>query len=270
MKLCFSTLGCTELSLKEALSLANRFSIPAIEIRGLNSIMANSQIPELKPESTKATLKLFKEHKVTPIVLGTSCKFHTEDFCAKAIIEGKESINIAARLGIPFIRVFGNNLTEDKESCVARVTEGITAICEYAKKCKITVLLEVHGDFNNVEVLSPIVEKLSKNESFGLLWDIAHTHNEYKSNWQTFYECFKKIIRHVHIKDKCEADNTLTQIGTGDIPIAQIMSTMLNDGFDGYFSLEWERKWHPELPKVDEALQAFTILTNKLNQTPKR
>ena len=26
---------------------------------------------------------------------------------------------------------------------------------------------------------------------------------------------------------------------------------LIEDGFDGYFSLEWEKKWHPELPDCD-------------------
>jgi len=28
-------------------------------------------------------------------------------------------------------------------------------------------------------------------------------------------------------------------------------------GYEGYFSLEWEKKWHPELPVIEDALDAL-------------
>ena len=43
----------------------------------------------------------------------------------------------------------------------------------------------------------------------------------------------------------------LCHVGDGDIPIAAIVKKLIEDGFDGYFSLEWEKKWHPELPDCD-------------------
>ena len=35
---------------------------------------------------------------------------------------------------------------------------------------------------------------------------------------------------------------------------------MLEDGYDGFFSLEWEKKWHPELPPVEDALERYVRL----------
>ena len=38
------------------------------------------------------------------------------------------------------------------------------------------------------------------------------------------------------------------------------MEKLLSDGYKGAFSLEWEKKWHPELPPVETALERFVSL----------
>ena len=39
-----------------------------------------------------------------------------------------------------------------------------------------------------------------------------------------------------------------------------ITKALEKDGFDGYYSLEWEKKWHPELPDPDVALPVYRKL----------
>lgn len=257
MKLCFSTLGCVEKELDEVITLANEYGIEALEIRGLGGVIASGDIKEFTEESATNTKMKLTKNALVPHVLGTSCTFHTEEKYAKAMAEGKECIEIAERVGFPFIRVFGNNITDEREECIARVAKGISELCAYARDKGVYVLLEVHGDFNTVENLSPVIEGLGDTENFGLIWDVAHTHRVYHEKWREFYNEMKPYIRHVHIKDVCDATDTLCLVGDGNIPIKEIVSTLCEDGYDGYFSLEWEKKWHPELDCIEKALERF-------------
>ena len=263
MKLCFSTLGCTDKSLCEILTLAEAYGIRALEIRGMDGIMDNRQIEALRAANCEQTLEMFARSNVTPWVLGTSCSFHHPDKCSAAVEEGKACIDIAERLGIPYIRVFGNNLIGDTEeertACLTRVISGIQAVCDHASATSVTVLLEVHGDYNKIETLKPITDALSDRTHFGLIWDIAHT-KAYGDEWTMFYQTFKPYIRHIHIKDYAMAAQKLVLPGEGDLPILPIAQTLLADGFDGCFSLEWEKKWHPELPEIEEALKAYVSM----------
>ena len=263
MNICFSTLGCTDRSLANILDLAVNYGMGGLEIRGIGSRMSNSDIPELSEEKTDETVKMFGAAGIKPIVLGTSCKFHDAEKLDKAIKEGRESIDIASHLKIPYIRVFGNNIVGDHAECAARVANGIAQLCEYACGTGVSVLLEVHGDFITVETLSPIVEKLRAYDNFGLIWDIAHTHRVYREGWREFYDVMKLHIRHVHIKDVRDSDNKLVLPGQGNIPIKAIVDTLLSDSYSGYFSLEWEKKWHPELDDIEVALSYFTKLLSK-------
>ena len=261
MNLCFSTLGCTDRSLEEILSLAQQYNISFLEIRGIGGEM---DLGKIEAFSKKAeTNALFLEYGVVPRVLGTSCAFHDPAKYEDALREGRESIEIAKKFGIPYIRVFGNKLIgsgeDERQACIARVSEGIRTLCDAATGTSVTVLLEVHGDYNRVETLLPVVEALADHDRFGLIWDIAHT-KSYGNGWDVFYQTFRKYIRHIHIKDYSFESTALVLPGEGDLPILPIVRALAEDGFEGCFSLEWEKKWHPELPEMELALSHFVSL----------
>lgn len=253
MKLCFSTLGCADRSLEDIISIAKKHNISAIEIRGINGIMNNADITEFAQANSAKTAELLSENGILPIVLGTSCYFHNMDKFDKAINEGELSVKIAENLNIPNIRVFGDKIQSPE--CIDRVVSGLSQLCKCSDR--VNILLEVHGDFNTAETLSQVTEKMSDTKNFGLIWDIEHTHKAYGNSWSEFYSFARPYIKHVHIKDFSEESNRLCLIGNGSIPIVPIVERLLSDGYDGYFSLEWEKKWHPELPDIELALDSF-------------
>ncbi len=258
MKLAFSTLGCADRSFEDILRLARRYDITGLELRGIGGELDNRLISEFQPENTEKTLAAFKRSGVRPVVLGTSCAFHDPTRYSTALEEGKACIDIASRLGIPYIRVFGNNIVGDEKSCIERIGSAIASLCETGRKVgNVGVLLEVHGDINTAARVLAVIEQAERWENFGIIWDIAHTHRVYSDNWMEFYFAVREHIRHVHVKDVSSRDGSLTQIGRGDIPIARIMKQMLGDGYCGYFSLEWEKKWHPEFAELEGALEEF-------------
>lgn len=261
MKLCFSTLGCPDRSLEDILSLANEYHAEAIEIRGIGGTLNNTEIEAFFSENQARTHQLFREKNVRPILLGTSCRFHLSDKFEDAIAEGISAIRIARAFDIPYIRVFGDRILSDGQACIDRVISGLQRLCR--QDADVSVLLEVHGDFNTVGALSPVLESMKNIKNFGLIWDIEHTHQSYGDNWSSFYRFARPYIKHVHIKDYSNTKKSLTLIGEGDVPIAPIVSRLNGDGYDGYLSLEWEKKWHPELDNIELALKSFISLIEK-------
>ena len=255
MKFCFSTLGCTERSLDDVLSLAKKYSIDALELRGLGDVMDNRKITALSPEKREETLSKFAVYGVKPLVLGTSCKFHDAEKLAESLEEGYRSIDIAQSFGFFGIRVFGNNVKGDEEECLNRIARGISILCEYAADKGIDVLLETHGDVNTAERLGKVAKICRKYENFGFIWDVCHTRLTYGENWRDFCDDFRDLIRHVHIKDITPEGLVLP--GKGTLPLREMAEYLAENGYDGAFSLEWERKWHPELPPVEDALAAM-------------
>ena len=255
MNLCFSTLGCTERSLDEILELCTRFGFAQLEIRGIGGVLDNRLIPDFGEDRIDKTAQRFKSAGVTPLILGTSCSFHEKENFENAVTEGEAAVLTAAALGASGIRVFGNNLGKNPSESTKRVIDGISSLCKTADESGVDILLEVHGDFNTVETLMPVVSALKNEKRFGLIWDICHTQKTYGENWREFYNAFREHIRHVHIKDL--SGDELVLPGDGEIPVKNIVSHMICDGYSGAFSLEWEKKWHPELAEIEEAIVRF-------------
>ena len=253
MNLCFSTLGCCEKSIDEIIRLANSFDIKQLELRGVGGLLDNLNIEAFSEQNANNTKNKLSLHGITPVVLGTSCSFHNADRIESSIAEAKANVDVAARLGIKYIRVFGDRKTDEEAS--VRIISAISQICEYSKS--VSVLLETHGDFNDEKSLSPITDALCCHNNFGLIWDIEHTHKIYSDNWSDFYSFAGPYIKHIHIKDYSDTKGALTDIGAGDVPIRQIVERLTLDGYNGCLSLEWEKKWHPELSDINQALSDF-------------
>ena len=261
MKLCFSTLGCHDYSLDEIIALAKKYSRDALEIRGIGGVMDNFAIPEFSAEEAASTKRRLAEAGISILSLGTSCAFHDIEKRCAMIESAKGQILIAERMGVPCIRVFGNNLTEDREACFVRVGTALAELADFAAAHGVTVLLEIHGDYNSIETVAPLLKIVGDRPGFGIIWDIAHSDGVYGAEWPEFYEFIRPYMRHVHLKDHKEG--TLTLPGDGNLPIRQVYDRLTADGYDGYFSLEWERKWHPEIGDIEPALDRLCdILSN--------
>ena len=241
MKLAFSTLGCPDWSLQYAIEQAQALGFDAIEIRGVKDRLRSDTIEALLPENRAATLAFARAQGVAFCCLGAPASFHDPTKREENTEEAMAAVKLAAACGIPYVRVFGNDLvTEDEGTEIADIAGAIRALCEKARPYGTVILLEVHGDFNTSDrILKTAAGAASEN--FGILWDIAHSREDPACFWART----KHLVRHVHIKDVSPAG--LCPVGEGTLPVADIARMLASDGYAGYFSLEWEKRWHPEL-----------------------
>ncbi len=267
MKLAFATLGCPDWDFMKILTSARDLGYQAIEIRGIEGIMRAEEIPYFKPENEQKTKTLLKEYGVEICGYGSSVKFHDPNTYDANIEEGKQAILVCQRMGIPNMRVFGDRFHDyDHTDVINRAIKGFTELVLFAADKNVNVVHEIHGDFNTLEAVMPVVEALGGYKNFGFIWDIVHSDKIYGDNYAVFYEKIKPYIKHVHIKDhlRNNGDFKLCLTGEGDVPIAQIIERLKADGYNGYYSFEWEKKWHPELPDPEVAFPQFIdYLKNK-------
>ena len=250
MKLSFSTLGCPDWSWTEILDNAQSMGYDGIEIRGIEGEMNIPSIPQFFEENISETINELKKRGLCISALDSSAMFHDADNHPKAIEEMKRTMDVAKKLGVKYVRYFGNNIpdltkTDETLDIIAR---GMGEIHKYSEGKDVTPVFEVHGEFDNAAVFEKLLKKFS-HPKFSVLWDIEHTHKVYGDNFRQFLDFIGKYVRHIHVKDIKKAENgwELTRIGHGEIPIGKIAAALDGIGFDGYFSLEWEKKWHPEL-----------------------
>ena len=268
-KLAFTTLGCPDWSFDRILEEAQTMGYSGIEIRGLEGKMLAEDIVQFYPENREATLAAVKNHGLTMISFGSSVSFHSADKFDDMLAEGKRAIDICQTIGIPAIRIFGNAIPKEEAEAViiSRVAKGAKILAEYGETRGVQVLLETHGDFNTLERIKGVFDQAG-NDNLKLLWDVAHTDKIYMDNFMDFYQPMKDKITHTHFKDHIRGTPgepksfKLCRLGEGQIPILAIVNQLLSDGYSGYFTLEWEKKWHPELPDAEIAYPDFVRLLN--------
>lgn len=270
MKLAATTLGCPDWDFEKILTQFEKMGLDGMEIRGLEGEMDADKISYFLPENAEDTLRRLAEHHVKLAGFGTSCNFHNADQYDDAILQGKRSIDVCERMQIPFIRVFGDQFPEgsSREEVIARVIRGLRELCAYGEPKNVEVYLEIHGQFNTTEALEPILKEMKDVQNFGILWDIEHSDRSYGDNVEPFYRLIQPFIRHVHMKDYLRATESepfrLCLVGEGDIPIPTLVSWLKRDGYTGYLSLEWEKKWVPSLPEAEIAFPAYVSYMKKL------
>ena len=258
MKLSFSTLGCPDWSFTQILKNARDYGYSAIELRGVQGVMRADKLTCLQPENEAETKSLLAEYGLKICGFGSSADFHDPARFEAGVEEVKAAVPVCQRMGIPNVRVFGNSFNKDsRREATDRVIAGIDALCDFSKDADLNIILEVHGDFNTSEALTPIIAALKHHANFGVLWDIANSDIVYGDRFPEFYHVIAPYIRHVHVKDHIRATGQLCRFGEGDVPIKDIVRILLDGGYDGYFSLEWEKKWHPELAEPEIAFPAY-------------
>ena len=261
MKLAFSTLGCPDWTFDEVLDRAQAMGYQAIELRGVNGKMKAEEMEVFFEENRAATMEKVRAHGLEICSFGSSASFHDEENRAEKMADGKSAVDLCAAIGVKYVRVFGNKVdpADAPGGEAAKVAAGVRELCDYAKDKGVTILLEVHGDFNTAERILRVTELVNR-ENFGILWDVEHSDEADAGDFLSFYLPVKHLIHHVHIKDHIRLGDGKFQLcptGEGDIPLKEMMLQMISDGYEGYFSLEWEKKWHPELRDAEEEFPAY-------------
>ena len=262
MKLAFSTLGCPEWTLEYALQQACDLGFQGLEIRGIQNQMRADTIDELCGEKREISLKNAREKGIVLCALDASASFHEKEKQEENTEEAIITVKKAAECGIPLVRIFGNNLPDaDKDAQIKDIAGCVRRVCEAASPLGVQVLLEVHGDFNTSKRLLQTADAVGC-ENFGILWDIQHSNAT--QDCAEFWAETQELIRHVHIKDS--KDGALCSVGQGTLPIERIVNMMTRDGYDGFFSLEWEKRWHPELQDAATEFPSYVAYMNKILQ----
>lgn len=258
---CFSSLGCPDLTLVEAVSLARKYGLTSLELRTLGGSMDLPGYLAGIRGGWESTASYLLEQGMQVRVLGTSLKLSENSEKERAEFLGYA--RLAEALSAPYLRVFGGGLWptplgEDAwnqaiETCLwwQRIKEEVGFKCE--------LLLETHDAFSGS---SPCLELMDRLGSpLHLIWDSHHTWRLGGEMPQVSWERLQAHVRHIHFKDSIEVPSarhpfTYVLPGSGEMPVEEFWAVLEAGHYDGVVSLEWEKKWHPYLPDLQEALEA--------------
>jgi sugar phosphate isomerase/epimerase len=253
LPLAFSTLGCPKWSWSRILEQASQMGYSGIELRGIETEMDLTKRPEFIGTITD---------------LGASSKMHESDKTVRAaqLDEGRRFIDLAHQLRAPYVRVFGDAIPpgEAKTDVVARVVDGLKILGAHARGSGVGVIIEAHGDFTDSPTLLEIL-KGAAMDNVALLWDAHHTFVEGKETPKQTFGALKAYVRHTHLKDSKPEGTGVRYVltGAGTVPVRDTVSVLAAGGYKGFYCLEWEKRWHPEIEEPEVAFPQFVEMMRK-------
>ncbi len=263
----FSTLGCPTWSWLKILDFAEQNGFAAVELRGLEGMMDLPSRPEFADGQIEQSKKDVASRGLRISCVSSSANMHdTGQEHEKQLADARRFIDLASRLGAPYVRVFGNKLVGPQAAAVEHIAASLRELGDYAGPKNVTVILESHGDFTNSAILREILEKAA-SPHVALLWDAHNTFVEGKEEPAITVSQLGKYIRHTHLKDS-RAENgqdhyVLT--GRGNVPVKRQVELLVAAGYTGYYSFEWEKAWHPEIAEPEVAIADFArVMTEYL------
>lgn len=249
---CFSTLGCSELSLHEAADLAQRHGIGHVELRTLSGTV--DLIPALTAEfATPSRFAAFLAGSDLEVAaLNTSIRlFGSTDLSAiEPFIDWAEAANIS------YLRIFdgGKPLGQDEMTQAAGLLDNWQSL-RLSRGLNVDLMIETHDALADFEQLLDFIACVPASK---LLWDTHHTWAK-GSDPKILWQHIAQNVVHLHVKDSTtDSDGRRRYVlpGHGDFPMAELLSLLQSDERHIPLSLEWERHWHPELSPLDDALKA--------------
>jgi sugar phosphate isomerase/epimerase len=263
----FSTLGCPGWEWAKILEFARAHEFSAIELRGLQGTMDLPARPEFQADRIAQSKREVAAKNLKIACVSSSAHLHEADpeKRKQQIADAKRFIDLAASLGAPNVRVFGNDIQGPKDQVVARVASGLHELGSYAGDHGVTVIIESHGDFTDSPTLYEILTR-ADSPNVGLLWDAHHTFVSGKEDPEFTVRKVGKFIRHTHLKDSVPAGDGRRYVltGHGDVPVRKQVEVLSASGYTGCYTFEWEKVWHPELPEPEIAIADFAEFMKRI------
>lgn len=256
MKRAFSTVACQELTCKEVADCAIKAGLFAIEVR----LHKGNKFFDLSLEEVPEAMAYLEERHITVTDLGTSVTII--DYKLETIDAAKDSVDLAVLTKAKGIRVFLGpfikRFSEVSEHNYEGIVKSLQEICLYAKKKNVEIWVETHNAFSTGKVLKKLIEDVGY-DNLKIIWDVIHPFEFGESPQETIQYISDRIV-HVHIKDGVKREDPdqfiykYTKLGEGDLPIAEMVSLLEKAGYKGYYSLEWENAWKPEIKDAFNSL----------------
>ena len=252
----FSTLACPDWSIETIIAKASEFGYDGIEWRGgseghIQPAISASQITTLQKASANAGVLAVAVTAYTSFVSPLAKERQAN------LDELRRYSDLAAELDAPYVRAFLGELPSGvipDSSIYENISNCLAMAADYADSVGVKVAIEPHDDFVRSSTIVPILNQV-QHPSLRVIWDIGNAFAAGEDPAQGF-ELLKDHIAYVQVKDGKRDDGTwqLCRLGQGNVPLDQAFRLLLENDYQGAFSLEWEFAWHPELDPPEIAL----------------
>jgi len=267
MKISCTTLACPSWSLETILARFKQYGYDAVDFRGLGEELEIYRLPAFSTEAAETAREIAKAG-LEVSAFSSSARMFSPDPAEreKHLAEVTRYARLCQTFAAPMIRIFGGPIgatpLEDAiETAAATLREMARAVGE-----DVRLAVETHDAWIRTAPLAEVVKRVDL-PNVGVLWDLHHPYRLAGEPPQQTYDRICPYTIGTHVKDsRLTADGKAEYClpGEGDVPLAEMVALLKRGGYEGYLTLEWEKKWHPEIADPEVALPAYARYMREL------
>jgi len=257
IKVGFSSMVCPSWDLETMLQQAAALGYDGIELRGLGGKLHLPDVPELTDDPGQVK-RLADESGVQLLCLGSSASFESPSRkqLERSSRELIETIELAGKLGAPFVRIFlGNAVGSEHRGTLSRVAEELGKLTAVAARYQTTILVENGGDFVGSADLWLVIDAVSHPAVRGC-WNPLNA----RVRGERPTTSVPRLGRQIGIYRLCDAtfddQDRFTGYrlpGEGDLEVARGIDLLKGVCYQDWLVFEWP-KVMASLPEPLEAL----------------
>jgi sugar phosphate isomerase/epimerase len=250
-RLAFSTLAFPSQSLAEAAAFGRRSGYEGIELRLVDGELID---PAMSGEERR---RVKRDVGGLPVVAVDSSVRLTEEGPVPQI---KAFLELANDWEAPAVRVFGGKLPEgvaERRRALEEAAKVLEEVAPLAERLGVAVGLETHDSFSASSVVAELLD-LVPSRWVGAVWDSHHPHRMGETPAEVYANIGARLVL-AQVKDARKSDSEpsgwqLVLMGEGEVPVRDMLAVLAGGGYSGVVSVEWEKRWHPEIEEPWVAL----------------
>ncbi|HEY2080396.1 MAG TPA: TIM barrel protein [Streptosporangiaceae bacterium] len=265
-RLAFSTLAFPDASLATAISLGRSWGYAGVELR----LIDGDLIDPAMPAADRAAVKRTAAAAGLPIVAVDSSIRLTD---SEPGAELAKFIVLASEWESPLVRVFGGALPDGDPDRQARLTAAarvLEASVPLAERLGVSIGVETHDSFSASSAVAELLAMVPA-DAVGAVWDSHHPYRMGQRPAEVWSDLGRRTLL-AQVKDarrdEARTDGwQLVLLGQGEVPVREMLGLLSGDGYEGWISVEWEKRWHPEIEEPEVALpQHLSVLNTWLTE----
>lgn len=247
LRLAFSTLGCPDWSLERVVEGVREYGYDGIELRLVDGELLAPHPSDAERARLRQVLR-----GVPVVAVDTSLRMAAPEPGWEDDLRGFGET--AVELGCDLVRVFGGTVASPDGG--PAIVENVRRAAAIAGELGVRVLLETHDDLSSARAVRRVLDQVP-DEAAGALWDLHHPYRMGESPEEVWDLIGARTLL-VHVKDAVPdaGERTgwkLVPLGEGEVPVRAGLRVLQDNGYRGWLTVEWEKKWHPEIAEPEVA-----------------
>ena len=252
-KIAFSTLAFPGASLATAVSLGRDWGYGGVELRLIDGELIDPSMPGPARAGVKRTVAAAG---LPIIAVDSSVRLTAEDPEPELL----RFLELASDWEAPLVRVFGGPLAAENAARRAQLAAAagvLEAALPAAERLGVAIGVETHDAFSRSSAVASLLA-LVDSAWAGAVWDSHHPHRMGERPAQVHANLAGRVLL-TQVKDARPAPERddgwqLVPLGDGEVPVREMLALLHRSGYRGWTSVEWEKRWHPEIEEPEVAL----------------